>query len=157
MHAIVPAESDEQFARARVLFEEYAAALGVDLCFQNFDQELADLRGQYARPDGCLLLATHDGALAGCVALRRFEGDVCEMKRLYVRPAFRGLRLGRVLAERIIDEARRLGYRRMRLDTLPSMREAQALYQSLGFRVTDAYRFNPVAGTVYMEMELAAR
>jgi ribosomal protein S18 acetylase RimI-like enzyme len=153
--AIFRAETDDHFEQARVLFEEYAASLGVDLCFQGFDDELADLRGQYSPPTGCLLLATHEGEPAGCVALRKFDGDVCEMKRLYLRPPFRGLRLGRTLAQRIIEAAVGLGYRRMRLDTLPSMREAQALYKSLGFRETDAYRFNPIAGTVYMEMDLA--
>ncbi len=151
---IVRAETPAQFEAAKVLFEEYAAALGVDLCFQDFDHELASLAEQYSHPGGCLLLATVDERPVGCVALRRWDDAVCEMKRLYVQPTARGLKLGRRLAEDIIDEARRLGYRRMRLDTLPSMGEAQSLYRSLGFRETDAYRYNPIAGTVYMELEL---
>ena len=154
MPTIFSAQSDDDFARGRELFEEYAAALGVDLCFQHFDEELANLRGQYSPPAGCLLLATHEDRLAGCVALRKLDADVCEMKRLYVRPAFRGLRIGRLLAESIVQEAAARAYRSMRLDTLPSMTEAQALYKSLGFRETTAYRFNPVAGTVYMEIDL---
>ena len=153
---IVRAENAAHFETARTLFEEYAAALGVDLCFQNFDDELANLAGQYSAPTGSLFLAEVDGRVAGCVALRRWDDEVCEMKRLYVREPFRRLHLGRRLAVDIIDEGRRLGYRRMRLDTLPSMEAAQALYRSLGFRDVSAYRFNPVAGTVYMELELNA-
>jgi ribosomal protein S18 acetylase RimI-like enzyme len=152
--AIVRAETESHFASARVLFLEYAASLGVDLCFQDFDSELASLAQQYAPPSGCLLLAMVGDDATACVALRRWDDDVCEMKRLYVQPTMRGSKLGRRLAEEIIDEARRIGYKRMRLDTLPSMGEAQSLYRSLGFREVDAYRFNPVAGTVYMELEL---
>ncbi len=151
---IVRAESAAQFEMAKTLFLEYAAALGVDLCFQHFDQELANLAAQYSLPTGALFLATVDDDWAGCVALRRWDDEACEMKRLYVREPFRRLKLGRRLATDIIEEARRLGYHRMRLDTLPSMQAAQALYRSLGFREVPAYRHNPIGGTVFMEIEL---
>ena len=148
------AETDEQVEQARTLFKEYEAATGVDLCFQNFAQELAGLPGDYAPPAGRLILAYDAEGAAGCVALRRVDDAACEMKRLYVRPAFRGTGLGRTLAEHIVGEARAIGYERMRLDTLPAMRSAIALYRSLGFKEIDAYRFNPVEGTLYMELQL---
>ena len=148
------AESESEVEEARALFREYADATGVDLCFQNFAQELASLPGDYAPPAGSLLLAHSGVEPAGCVALRRIDDAVCEMKRLYVRPAFRGGGLGRTLAEAVVAEARRIGYERMRLDTLPSMRSAIGLYRSLGFREIDGYRFNPVEGTLYMELTL---
>ncbi|HVG31682.1 MAG TPA: GNAT family N-acetyltransferase [Pyrinomonadaceae bacterium] len=155
MADVVQAESAAQLAQARSLFMEYAEALpGIDLCFQNFDRELMNLPGAYAPPDGRLLLALDGSALAGCVALRRVGADTCEMKRLYVRPAFRGRRIGALLADSIIEEARRVGYRRMLLDTLPIMTDAIRLYRALGFREIAPYYHNPVEGTLYMELLL---
>ncbi len=134
---------------------EYANSLGFSLCFQSFDKELAGLPGDYSPPDGRLLLAEYEGQLAGCVALHRLEPKVCEMKRLYLRPSFRGKGLGRSLAETVISEARRIGYTRMRLDTVePVMRDAVAMYRQLGFKEIAPYRSNPIAGAMYMELEL---
>jgi putative acetyltransferase len=153
--AIVNAESAAQLEQARELFVEYAQSLGFSLCFQNFDKELADLPGEYAPPDGRLLLAEYGGELAGCVALHRLGEEICEMKRLYLRPRFRGQGLGRILADRIISEARGIGYKRMRLDTVePVMKDAVAMYRRFGFREIAAYRPNPMPGTLYMELVL---
>jgi len=152
---IAPAETNADVEQARALFREYAAESKLDLCFQNFDQELARLPGDYASPKGRLLLAWAADQTAGCVALREFSAGVCEMKRLYVRPGFRGSGLGRELTGAIIEEARRIGYDTMRLDTLARMKAAVLLYESLGFRRIDAYRLNPEADVVYMELTLA--
>lgn len=149
------AESPQQIAQARELFLEYAKSLGFSLCFQNFDKELAGLPGDYAPPDGRLLLAEYEGQLAGCVALHKLDDGICEMKRLYLRPQFRGKGLGRSLADRIIVEARQIGYRRMRLDTVePVMKDAVAMYRKIGFREIEPYCPNPITGALYMELEL---
>ena len=153
--SIYQAESPPQIAQVRELFLEYAQSLGFSLCFQNFDKELEALPGHYAPPEGRLLLAESEGRLAGCVAMRALEPGICEMKRLYLRTRFRGIGLGRALADRIIAEARQVGYRRMRLDTVePVMKDAVAMYRKLGFKEIAPYRSNPIAGAMYMELEL---
>lgn len=151
---ILHATTSDQLEDARGLFKEYASSLGVDLCFQDLDRELKELPGEYSEPEGCILLAFLESALAGCVALRPLESRICEMKRMYVRPAFRGQGIGLVLAQGVIAEARKRGYRKIRLDSLPTMKDAQALYRSLGFREIDAYRLNPIQGTVFMELDV---
>jgi putative acetyltransferase len=151
----VQAETPEQVREARRLFVEYSDWLGINLCFQNFEKELAELPGAYAPPEGRLLLAFSEEKLAGCVALRKIGEGVCEMKRLFVRPGFRGKGIGRALAEKIIREAREIGYSRMRLDTLPTkMGEAIKMYRSHGFREIEAYYHNPVEGALFMELAL---
>ncbi len=153
--SIFEAESPAQTTQARELFLEYAQSLGFSHCFQNFDKELAGLPGDYAPPGGRLLLAEYNGQVAACVALHELAPGVCEMKRLYLRPQFRGKGLGRALAERIVAEARQIGYQRMRLDTVePVMKDAVAMYRKLGFKEIAPYRPNPMAGTLYMELEL---
>jgi len=151
---IAQAVTPEQIVEARTLFREYERSLGIDLCFQGFEQELAGLPGAYAPPRGRLLLAVDGGAPAGCVALRPLDDAVCELKRLYVRPPYRGRRAGRRLAERVIVDAQAIGYARMRLDTLPSMKEALALYRALGFVEIAPYYANPVPGARFLELDL---
>jgi putative acetyltransferase len=148
-------ECPAEVAQARELFLEYAKSLNFSLCFQSFDQELAGLPGDYSPPDGRLLLLEHGGKLAGCVALHKLDADTCEMKRLYLRPEFRGKGLGLCLVRTIIHEARQIGYRRMRLDTVePVMKDAVAMYQRMGFKEIAPYCPNPIEGAMYMELEL---
>jgi putative acetyltransferase len=147
--------SEPHLSFVRELFREYAASLGVDLAFQDFERELATLPGSYVPPRGCILIAYVDAAPTGCIAMRPLDDARCEMKRLWVRAAFRGLGLGEQLSRALIRRARASGYTAMRLDTLASMRPAQRLYRTLGFREIAPYYANPLAGTVYMERELA--
>lgn len=147
--------SEADIAEVQHLFREYAAWVGVDLSFQNFDQELAQLPGDYVAPGGVLLVARVDGRVAGCVAAHRWRADVCEMKRLFVRDSFRGSGCGRALVEGIIDWARKAGYRRVLLDTLPVMDQAQRLYLQLGFQEVAPYRLNPVPGARFLGLTLA--
>jgi ribosomal protein S18 acetylase RimI-like enzyme len=147
-------ERDPPAEEIRPLFEEYAASLTFDLSFQDFAGELAGLPGGYAPPTGALLLARVDDEPAGCVALRALDGGPGELKRLYVRPAHRGLGLGRQLAERALAIAAELGYSSIRLDTTPEMGAAHELYRTLGFREIEPYRSNPVPGTRYLELDL---
>ncbi len=149
------AQSPAQIVQVRELFLEYAESLGFSLCFQNFDRELAGLPGDYAPPDGRLLVAEYRSQLAGCVALHKLEAGICEMKRLYLRPQLRGRGVGRALAESVIAEARTIGYRKMRLDTVaPVMPNAVAMYRRLGFVEIEPYRPNPIDGALYMELTL---
>ena len=152
--AIAPAATPAEIEEIRALFLEYAQSLDFNLCFQGFDDELAGLPGAYAPPKGRLLLAYAGSTVIGGVGLRPLETDICEMKRLYVRPGHRALKAGRALAEALIDEARSIGYRAMRLDTLPDMDAAQALYRTLGFRDIPPYYANPIPGARYCELDL---
>ena len=153
--SLTQAETREDIATARGLFEEYQAGLGISLCFQNFDHELATLPGDYAPPSGRLLIARDGDEVAGCIALRKITDEICEMKRLYLRPEYRGKGLGRVLVDAILSEAREIGYRRMRLDTLPGrMDQAISLYRSIGFKEVAPYYNNPAPETLYMELTL---
>jgi len=144
--------SPDDLQEVSALFEEYAASIGFSLSFQGFDRELAEMPGRYALPSGRLLLARVDGAVAGCVALRKIDDRSCEMKRLFVRPAFHGRGCGRRLVEALLDEARGAGYRAMRLDTVPAMQAAIGLYESLGFRDIEPYTENPIEGTRFLEL-----
>ena len=154
MTEIRPAENPRDLDVVRSLFREYAASLNVDLCFQNFEAELAGLPGKYEPPQGRLLLAWSGAEAVGCIALRPLDGAAGEMKRLYVRPQARGEQLGRRLAERICTEAHSAGYQRICLDTIPAMTAAITLYKSLGFKPTEPYIFNPVPGAIYLALEL---
>jgi GNAT superfamily N-acetyltransferase len=158
--SLTAAPSAAQLAAVRVLFRQYADSLGFDLGFQGFAEELAGLPGDYSPPRGRLLLAMSEAGegseAAGCVALRPLESETCEMKRMFIPPIFRGRGLGRRLAERLIVEARQAGYRRMRLDSIDFMKEALGLYRSLGFRDIPPYRYNPIPGAVFLELDLAA-
>jgi putative acetyltransferase len=156
--AIAQVEGNTQIEQVRALFREYGASLGFSLCFQSFDAELAGLPGDYAPPDGRLLLALCDRAPAGCVALRKLQDGICEMKRLYVRPPFRGRGLGRDLVLTLVEQARLALYPKMRLDTIAaSMTEAVSLYRSLGFRDIVPYCSNPIPSAVYLELDLDSR
>lgn len=155
---VLAADTAEQLADARAIIAEYAASLGVDLCFQNLEAELAGLPGEYAAPGGALLLAYVDGAVAGCGAVRALPdvdyANACEMKRLYVRPAFRRFGLGRLLAQRLLDRATEAGYSVLLLDTLDDMESARGLYRTLGFEEIPPYYFNPIPGAHYLKVEL---
>ncbi|HEX8246633.1 MAG TPA: GNAT family N-acetyltransferase [Pyrinomonadaceae bacterium] len=152
---IIQAETPARIEQTRVLFREYEAWLGMSLCFQNFDEEVAGLPGKYAKPDGRLFLALVDESLAGCIALRKLEDGVCEMKRLFVRTDFRGQKIGVILIERLIEEARTIGYRKMRLDTYPpKMGKAVKLYEAHGFRQIPPYYYNPYGEVLYLEKHL---
>jgi putative acetyltransferase len=151
---LITPRTAEDWREARRLIEEYAASLKVDLCFQNIGHELEHLAEEYGPPAGAFLLARENGVALGCVGLRRTAEGAAEMKRLYAVPAARGRQVGRMLAEAIVAKARELGYGSVVLDTLPTMKEAQALYASLGFQPTKAYRFNPIEGTAYLELKL---
>ena len=156
MLEIIKVTDGENLSHVRELFLAYAEWIGIDLSFQNFNEEMANLPGDYAPPTGRLLLAFHDDKPAGCVAVRKLDGNICEMKRLYVLPEFQGSGIGKSLAQEIITEAKGLNYAKMRLDTMPKMASAQNLYRSLGFKEIAPYRFNPEPGAVFMELDLIA-
>jgi Acetyltransferases len=157
MIEIIQAETPEHIEEARKLFRDYHAWFGLDLCFQDFDGEVAALPGKYAPPEGRLFIAYADGKPAGSIALRKLEEGICEMKRLFVRDEFRGRKIGVLLIEKIIEEARAIGYEKMRLDTYPpKMGKAVALYNAYGFREIPAYYHNPYGETLYMEKDLNA-
>jgi len=159
MLRIVPAHTEGTIAQARTLFREYASTIGAEVCLVDFDRELASLPGLYAPPTGKLLLAIQEspgnpGEAMGCAALRKFDAEACELKRLYVRSAFRGQGAGRELVKELIAEAQSIGYQRMVLDTLPSMQEAHKLYRSLGFHEIPAYRRDPIPGSLFFGLKL---
>ena len=151
------AESESDIVAARSIFREYESWLGLDLCFQGFEDELNNLPGKYAAPDGRLYLARVGDSVAGCIALRQIDNGVCEMKRLFLREEFRGINIGRMLIEKVIDDARQIGYSTMRLDTFPpKMGKAVKLYESYGFHEIPPYYNNPNEGVLFMELRLAS-
>lgn len=150
-------EKLREFDMVRRLFNRYAASLDFDLDFQDFDDEMRRLPGDYAPPGGCLILAVLKKEPVGCVALRRIDDAICEMKRLYTVPSLRGTGVGRLLVESVIDAARNMGYNKMRLDTVPSMKSARRLYSSVGFEKIGPYRYNPIAGATYMELDIVPK
>ena len=150
-----PVVGEDMIEEVRQLFMEYAQSLDIDLCFQGFETELKTLPGKYGPPAGALILASVDSQAAGCIALRSVSEDICEMKRLYVRDAYRGLGIGKALISMLIDEAKKLNYRYIRLDTLATMKDAQNLYLSLGFYDIEPYVYNPFEGTRFMELKLS--
>lgn len=152
---IIEATTLQQIETAANLFREYQQFLDVDLCFQGFERELVTLPGKYAPPSGAILLAEHEGEIAGCVAVRLLKGNICEMKRLYVKDEFRGLSAGRKLAEAIITKAKQLGYKKMQLDTLQRLDRAIGLYTKLGFKEITPYYVNPLDEVVYWELDLS--
>lgn len=154
---IITARTQDQIDQVRLLFREYEHFLNVDLCFQGFEAELASLPGRYGPPTGVLLMAVNSHDAAGCVALRRIGEGICEMKRLYLRPGYRGTGLGRKLADTVINHAITLGYTLMRLDTLDTLKQAMGLYESLGFKQTGPYYNNPLPGVVYWELPLTGK
>jgi GNAT superfamily N-acetyltransferase len=154
MVKIIDGAREEHVETVRELFGEYVASLGFELDFQDFEEEFASLPGEYAPPEGRLFLALEDDEPAGCIALRRIDTEICELKRMYVRAGYRGRGIGRRLAETVILAAREIGYQRMRLDTVPGMDSAMKIYHSLGFRGIEPYRFNPIEGAIYMELKL---
>jgi GNAT superfamily N-acetyltransferase len=154
MLTILQAENDEHLDQARLLFTEYVASLGFDVSFQNVADELAHLPGRYAPPSGRLLLALHEDQAAGCVALKPLNDQTCEMKRLYVKPPYRNLRIGKALVDALIREAQVAGYRWMRLTTVVTMEQALSIYHSWGFKEIPVYCHHPVPGTIFMELAL---
>lgn len=148
------AETESDYKSAKALFLEYADSLNFGLCFQNFEKEISDLPTMYSAPEGCIILSCENEKPFGCVALRKFENDTCEMKRLYIPKIYRGKGIGRELAVRVISRAKELGYNKMRLDTIETMKEAISLYKTLGFYKIPAYRHNPEKEVVYMEINL---
>jgi putative acetyltransferase len=154
MLRFVQAKTKKHLEAIGELFTEYVHSLGFELDFQDYENEFAELPGEYAPPNGCLVLAIVDGDAVGCIGLRKIDDTLCEMKRMYVRPDFRGKGIGRSLAEIVIEEARKIGYKAMRLDTIDTMKEAISLYRSLGFKEIAPYRHNPMDGAMFMELNL---
>jgi len=154
MFKVLEAESKEQMKIARMIFEEYSNYVNIDLEFQNFKKEINTLHEIYNHPYDCILIAYFNENLVGCGALRKFDEEICEMKRLYVKPEFRGRGFGKSLAKTIIDKAIKIGYKSMRLDTLPFMKEAISLYKSLGFKEMKPYRYNPFKDAKFFELKL---